>query len=314
MASRPPVPRVRVATLAPQLGITPEQVLAISRRHRMGVAAADSLLDPRGMCRHKGGVEPAKDKAPAPPGGRSKCGDECPGQQAKPARPGGRAKSGDECPGQQAKPAPQAAGQSAVTSARANKPSPLAVWQRLYKSYKRGETVSGWVTESVKGGLLVDVGIQAFLPGSEAGVPNVSHLDDLVGTKVTARIIEWGNQRSTSVILSRRGVVEEELRERAEQLLRDLKPGQVRSATVTSVGIDGVSVDLGAWLRSLGQTRFPPTSADRRPSAGARKSRSPCATFEPRRWLPRYARHLSRCLRQTSSALWKRWPQLAYTA
>jgi hypothetical protein len=203
----------------------------------MGVAAADSLLDPRECAVIREDLNPPRTKRP-------------PVQAAgRTAVTSARAKKPS--------PPPEVARKTAVTSARADKPSPLAVWQGLYKSYKRGETVSGWVTKSVKGGLLVDIGIQAFLPGSEAGVSNASHLDDLVGTKVTVRIVEWGNQQSTSVILSRRVVVEEELRLRAEELLRTLKPGQVRRATVASVGVDGISVDLGGVVAFIGGDEIP---------------------------------------------------------
>ncbi len=104
--------------------------------------------------------------------------------------------------------------------------------------------VRGPVIEVVKGGLILDIGLRGFLPASLVELRRVRDLQPYVGRTIEAKIIELDRNRN-NVVLSRRAWLEETQREQREEFLANLKPGEVRKGTVSSVVNFGAFVDLG---------------------------------------------------------------------
>ncbi|MCE2531553.1 MAG: 30S ribosomal protein S1 [Acidimicrobiia bacterium] len=117
-------------------------------------------------------------------------------------------------------------------------------WGNVEEVKAAGGVVSGTVIEVVKGGLIVDIGLRGFLPASLVDLRRVRDLQPFVGSKVEAKIIELDKNRN-NVVLSRRAWLEETQKEQREEFLENLKPGEVRRGTVSSVVPFGAFIDLG---------------------------------------------------------------------
>ena len=117
-------------------------------------------------------------------------------------------------------------------------------WGNVEQVKAAGGVVSGTVIEVVKGGLIVDIGLRGFLPASLVDLRRVRDLQPYVGTSVEAKIIELDKNRN-NVVLSRRAWLEEAQKEQREEFLDNLKPGEVRRGTVSSVVPFGAFIDLG---------------------------------------------------------------------
>ncbi len=117
-------------------------------------------------------------------------------------------------------------------------------WGRIEEIKNRDGTVEGPVIEVVKGGLILDIGLRGFLPASLVELRRVRDLQPYVGRVLEAKIIELDKHRN-NVVLSRRAWLEETQKEQREEFLDNLKPGEVRRGTVSSVVNFGAFVDLG---------------------------------------------------------------------
>ncbi|MFP3913575.1 MAG: 30S ribosomal protein S1 [Actinomycetota bacterium] len=117
-------------------------------------------------------------------------------------------------------------------------------WGRIQEISDAGETVKGTVIEVVKGGLIVDIGLRGFLPASLVDLRRVRDLDPFVGQEIEAKVIELDRNRN-NVVLSRRAHLEEEQAEQRQGFLDELKEGEIRTGTVSSVVAFGAFVDLG---------------------------------------------------------------------
>ncbi len=117
-------------------------------------------------------------------------------------------------------------------------------WRRLEAAHRAGAEVEGPVREVVKGGLVVDLGLRAFMPASQVDNGHVPDLSVYLGQTLRARVIEL-DRANRRVILSRRQILESDLRQRREALWAELEPGQVRRGVVKSVTDFGAFVDLG---------------------------------------------------------------------
>ena len=117
-------------------------------------------------------------------------------------------------------------------------------WGKIEVVKEADGIVKGHVIEVVKGGLIVDIGLRGFLPASLVELRRVRDLQPYVGKEIEAKIIELDKNRN-NVVLSRRGWLEETQREQREEFLDNLKPGEVRTGTVSSVVNFGAFVDLG---------------------------------------------------------------------
>ena len=117
-------------------------------------------------------------------------------------------------------------------------------WGKIEEVKEADGMVKGNVIEVVKGGLIVDIGLRGFLPASLVELRRVRDLQPYVGKEIEAKIIELDKNRN-NVVLSRRGWLEENQREQRGEFLDNLKPGEVRTGTVSSVVNFGAFVDLG---------------------------------------------------------------------
>src|SRR5216683_851444 len=117
-------------------------------------------------------------------------------------------------------------------------------WERIDAAFKGKETVAGKVVDRIKGGLVVDVGVRAFLPGSQYDLRPTQNLDNLLGQEIQVRITKL-NRRRGNVVVSRRALLEEELHTKRAALMETLSEGQVVHGHVKNVTDYGAFVDLG---------------------------------------------------------------------
>jgi small subunit ribosomal protein S1 len=117
-------------------------------------------------------------------------------------------------------------------------------WERIEAAYKAKETVTGKVVDRIKGGLVVDIGARAFLPGSQYDLRPAQNLDNLMDTEVQVRITKL-NRRRGNIVVSRRALLEEDLHAKRAQLMETLSEGQTVHGHVKNVTEYGAFVDLG---------------------------------------------------------------------
>jgi len=117
-------------------------------------------------------------------------------------------------------------------------------WEKIEAAFKAKETITGKVVDRIKGGLVVDIGVRAFLPGSQFDLRPTQNLDDLTGTEVQVRVTKL-NRRRGNVVVSRRAILEEELHAKRAQLMETLTEGQIVHGHVKNVTEYGAFVDLG---------------------------------------------------------------------
>ena len=120
----------------------------------------------------------------------------------------------------------------------------LRAWEKVEQAYRGRETLTARVVGRVKGGLSVDLGIPAFLPASQVDLDSPNDLDGIVGEQMEVRIVKLNRTRG-NVVVSRREVLEEELRARKKATLAKLGEGGVITGTVKSLTGYGAFVDLG---------------------------------------------------------------------
>jgi small subunit ribosomal protein S1 len=136
---------------------------------------------------------------------------------------------------------PQPEGYVLLSHTRASR---LRIWDQLEKAYNDQLVISGRVLGRVKGGLAVDVGIKAFMPGSQADPRPVHHLDSLIGQDIPVKIIKL-NRRRGNVVVSRKSAVEEEINARKGLTLEHLEEGAVVTGVVKNLTEYGAFIDLG---------------------------------------------------------------------
>ena len=120
----------------------------------------------------------------------------------------------------------------------------LKAWDTIMKLFEDNKPVEGIVTHKVKGGLSVDIGIPAFLPGSQVDTQRVNDFDQFVGQTITANIIKV-NQKRGNVIISRRKYISEQRSESRKKILDELVVGAVIQGTVKNITKYGAFIDIG---------------------------------------------------------------------
>jgi small subunit ribosomal protein S1 len=120
----------------------------------------------------------------------------------------------------------------------------MRVWSDVEKSYNAGEIIKGTVLDRIKGGLTVDVGIRAFLPGSLVDIKPVKNLESLVGEELEFKVISMDRRRK-NVVLSRKAVLEKEFAKKKAETLTKLEQGALMPGVVKNITDYGVFVDLG---------------------------------------------------------------------
>jgi len=117
-------------------------------------------------------------------------------------------------------------------------------WEKIDAAFKAKETITGKVVDRIKGGLVVDIGVRAFLPGSQYDLKPAQNLDELLGTEVEVRVTKL-NRRRGNVVVRRRVILEEGLHAKRAALMDTLSEGQVVRGHVKNVTDYGAFVDLG---------------------------------------------------------------------
>ncbi|MCH2171136.1 30S ribosomal protein S1 [Myxococcota bacterium] len=120
----------------------------------------------------------------------------------------------------------------------------LLVWDEISRAYKSDEPVEGTIVARVKGGLAVDIGVKAFLPGSQVDLRPVRNLDSVVNQRLQFKIIKF-NKRRGNIVVSRRALLETERRKLRETTLEQLAPGQIVDGVIKNLTDYGAFIDLG---------------------------------------------------------------------
>ena len=120
----------------------------------------------------------------------------------------------------------------------------MKVWDVIEEAYQNKTIVKGRVIERIKGGLAVDIGVRAFLPGSQVDVRPVRNLDSMRGQDLEMRVIKVNKKRG-NIVLSRKVVLEEHLTERKSETLEALEEGRVFRGVVKNLTDYGAFIDLG---------------------------------------------------------------------
>ena len=120
----------------------------------------------------------------------------------------------------------------------------IKTWDAIKKSYDEDGTVEGVISSRVKGGFSVDIGVAAFLPGSQADLRPIRNLDELVGKTFEFKILKYNRKRS-NIVLSRRAILEKEREEKRSTTLTSIHEGKVVEGIVKNITDYGVFIDLG---------------------------------------------------------------------
>ncbi len=117
-------------------------------------------------------------------------------------------------------------------------------WEKMMSEVSEGQVVTGTVTRKIKGGLLVDIGVNVFLPASQVDIRRPNDIADYIGRVVQCEVLKIDETRR-NIVVSRRSLIEKQREEDREHLLGELEIGQVRKGIVKNIADFGAFVDLG---------------------------------------------------------------------
>lgn len=120
----------------------------------------------------------------------------------------------------------------------------LRAWDRISDAYEKDEIIEGTIMARVKGGLSVDIGVKAFLPGSQVDLRPVRNLDKLIGTNLQFKIIKFNKKRG-NIVLSRRVLLEQDREKLRSSTLTNLEEGAHLKGIVKNITDYGAFIDLG---------------------------------------------------------------------
>lgn len=125
-----------------------------------------------------------------------------------------------------------------------NKAAKLKVWDDIKNACEKNIPIKGTVVEKVKGGLSVDIGIVAFLPGSQVDTRSIKDLDKFVGQTLDFKVLKYDRKRS-NVVLSRRAIVSSERETEKKDILSSIQEGSVVEGVIKNITDYGIFIDLG---------------------------------------------------------------------
>ena len=131
-----------------------------------------------------------------------------------------------------------------MVSLSKRKAEKIIIWQEMMKTVHEGQVVTGTVTRKIKGGLLVDIGVNVFLPASQVDIRRPSDIGDFIGRIVQCEVLKIDEARR-NIVVSRRSLIEKQREEDREQLLNELEINQRRKGVVKNIAEFGAFVDLG---------------------------------------------------------------------
>ena len=132
-------------------------------------------------------------------------------------------------------------GNVVLSKEKANK---IKLWDELVTKYEAEEIIEGTITAKAKGGLTVDIGLKAFLPGSQIDLRPIRNLEKLIGEVFQMRIIKMNKKRG-NIVLSRRAILEEQRMSSRAETLEQLEENSLISGVVKNITEYGIFVDLG---------------------------------------------------------------------
>jgi small subunit ribosomal protein S1 len=130
------------------------------------------------------------------------------------------------------------------------KAAKVKLWDQIEESFRKQNTIKGRIISLVKGGLCVDIGVQAFLPGSQVDLRPVRDLSTLIGTEHDFKIVKV-EKRDENIVLSRRATLEAEQKALREKTLALLEKDAILDGIVTNIKDYGLFVDLGGMVGLL---------------------------------------------------------------
>jgi small subunit ribosomal protein S1 len=120
----------------------------------------------------------------------------------------------------------------------------LQAWDKISEACEKGDPVQGTVIAKVKGGLSVDIGVKAFLPGSQIDIRPTKNLDKFIGKKMEFKVIKFNKKRG-NIVLSRRAILAEERGKLRDETLGQIQEGMVVKGIVKNITDYGAFIDLG---------------------------------------------------------------------
>jgi small subunit ribosomal protein S1 len=117
-------------------------------------------------------------------------------------------------------------------------------WEDIIAKHKEGDVVKGTVTRKIKGGLLVNIGVNVFLPASQVDIRRPPDIGDYIGKEIECKILKIDEARR-NIVVSRRKLIEDQREEMKKKLLDEIAEGQIRKGVVKNIAEFGAFVDLG---------------------------------------------------------------------
>ncbi|MDP2725871.1 MAG: S1 RNA-binding domain-containing protein, partial [Syntrophales bacterium] len=125
-----------------------------------------------------------------------------------------------------------------------DKAAKIRVWDEIKNACEQNQPVKGIVKERVKGGLSVDVGVLAFLPGSQVDLRPIRDLDKFIGKTMLFSVLKYDRRRS-NIVLSRRAILEQERESEKKNTLENIEEGKIVEGVVKNITDYGIFIDLG---------------------------------------------------------------------
>ncbi|MDO4628071.1 MAG: 30S ribosomal protein S1 [Planctomycetia bacterium] len=120
----------------------------------------------------------------------------------------------------------------------------IEAWKKVMESVHEGDVVTGTVIRKIKGGLLVDIGVNVFLPASQVDIRRPADIGEYIGRSIQCSVLKIDEPRR-NIVVSRRFLIEKERETQKQELLKQLQPGQLRMGIVKNLADFGAFVDLG---------------------------------------------------------------------
>ena len=125
-----------------------------------------------------------------------------------------------------------------------DKAAKIKIWDDIKRVYEQDGTIKGKIISRIKGGMTVDIGLQAFLPGSQIDLKPIRDFDALIGVEHDFKILKY-NKRRGNIVLSRRAILESERASMREETLEKLENGAIVEGVVKNITDYGLFIDLG---------------------------------------------------------------------
>ncbi|REK17776.1 MAG: 30S ribosomal protein S1 [Planctomycetota bacterium] len=134
--------------------------------------------------------------------------------------------------------------QSGMLLLSKRKAKKIREWEKVMATVNEEDVVTGTVTRKIKGGLLVDIGVNVFLPASQVDIRRPADIGEYIGRTIQCKVLKIDDARR-NIVVSRRSLIEDERKKQKDNLLKELEVGQLRKGVVKNIADFGAFVDLG---------------------------------------------------------------------